>query len=246
MFKLENLSTLLSFAATILILFVVAYVLEKLAAGKNEKKEKVFTVRKIAGIGIISAMAAVLMLLEVPLFFAPADIYKLDFSEIPILIGSFAYGPAAGVMMEFIKVALKCLFKPSSTAFVGELANFAVGCSLVLPASTIYCFKKTKKNAIFGTIVGILCMTVFGSAFNAVYLIPTFAKMFHMDLEAIIGMGAGSNKLVSGNSLTEFILFITAPFNLVKGLIVGVITVLLYKYISSILKGNESKEIAKP
>ena len=77
--------------------------------------------------------------------------------------------------MEFVKILLKLLFKGTSTAFVGELANFAVGCSFILPAAVVYAFRKTKKTALLACILGTLCMTVFGTAFNAVYLLPAFS-----------------------------------------------------------------------
>ena len=127
----------LSFFVVIVVLFLIALAFERLAQKLNGEKGPVFTTRKMAVIGIFSALSSVLMLFEIPLPFAP-PFYKLDFSEIPILIVSFAFGPAPGVMMEFIKILLKLLMKGTSTAFVGELANFAVGCSLIIPASVIY------------------------------------------------------------------------------------------------------------
>ena len=96
-------------------------------------------------IGVFSAIAAILMVLEFPVPFAPS-FYGLDFSELPALIGAFAYGPVAGVMIEFCKILIKLVLKPSSTAFVGELANFSISCMLVLPASVIYLTKKNEKT----------------------------------------------------------------------------------------------------
>ncbi|MDE6662212.1 MAG: ECF transporter S component, partial [Lachnospiraceae bacterium] len=143
----ENVMFLLQFLAVVVVIFVVAYVAEKIAAKKQGTKERILSTRRIAMIGMFSAISAVLMLFEIPVYFAPG-FYKLDFSELPALIGTFAFGPVAGVMIEFCKIILKLLFKSTSTAFVGELANFVVGCSFLLPASIIYSLHKTKKTAI--------------------------------------------------------------------------------------------------
>lgn len=233
----KNATYVLSFFAIIVALFVVALILERLIQKKNNVKEPVFTTRKVAIIGMFSAVSAVLMLFEIPLPFAPG-FYKLDFSELPILIGTFAYGPAAGVMMEFIKILLKLVMKGTSTAFVGELANFAVGCSLVLPASLIYLIKKNKKSAIIACVTGTLILTVFGTAFNAVYLLPAFAAMFHMPMEELLAMGSAINPLVTEGSIVSFVVACVAPLNLIKGVSVSLVTLLVYKPLSPIIKNG--------
>ena len=192
---MENLAFVLEFAAVILGVFLLALLLEKAAARKRGIKERVFTVRKMAMIGMFSAIAMILHLFDFPVPFAPG-FYKLDFSELPILIGAFAFGPAAGVMMEFLKILLKLFVKGTSTAFVGDLANFVVGCSFILPASAVYAFRKTKKAAMVSCIIGTLVLTIFGTAFNAIYLLPAFAKLYGMPLEDIMAMGAAINPLV--------------------------------------------------
>ena len=233
----KNATYVLSFFAIIVALSVVALILERLIQKKNNVKEPVFTTRKVAVIGMFSAVSAVLMLFEIPLPFAPG-FYKLDFSELPILIGTFAYGPAAGVMMEFIKILLKLVMKGTSTAFVGELANFAVGCSLVLPASLIYLIKKNKKSAIIACVTGTLILTVFGTAFNAVYLLPAFAAMFHMPMEELLAMGSAINPLVTEGSIVSFVVACVAPLNLIKGVSVSLVTLLVYKPLSPIIKNG--------
>ena len=156
----ENVVFVLEFLALIVVMFLIAYVIEKAVKKKNNDTERVLATRKIVVIGVFSAIAAILMVLELPVPFAPS-FYGLDFSELPALIGAFAYGPVAGVMIEFCKILIKLVLKPSSTAFVGELANFSISCMLVLPASVIYLFKKSRKQAILGTVVGTLIMTAF-------------------------------------------------------------------------------------
>ena len=234
----ENVVFVLEFLAIIVSLFVIALVIEKLQEKKTGSKQAMFATQRIAAIGILSAMSAVLMLFEIPLFFAPS-FYKLDFSEIPILIGSFAYGPAAGVLMEFIKILLKLVIKGTSTAFVGELANFAVGCSFIIPASTIYLFKKTKKTALVACITGTLILAVFGSAFNALYLLPAFSKLFHMPMEAILEMGQKVNPLMQEGSIVSFVIVCVAPLNLLKGGLVSLITMFIYKPLSRYLKPDQ-------
>lgn len=187
----------------------------------------------IATVGICSALAAVLMLLEFPLLFLAPEFYKLDFSELPVLICTFYLGPVAGVLTEFLKILLKLLFKGTSTAFVGELANFVVGCALILPATMIYHWKRTKKNALIGLAAGTLMMTVFGSFFNAVYLLPAFAQLFKIPLDVIIGMGTKINGSIRG--VTSFVMLAVAPLNLIKGAAVSILTMLLYKRIEPIM-----------
>lgn len=231
----ENVAFVMEFLAVIVVLFLIAVLLEKMNQKSKGSKEAIFTTRKTVMIGMFSALAAVLMMVEIPVPFAP-PFYKLDFSELPILIGTFAFGPAAGVMMEFLKILLKLLFKSTSTAFVGELANFAVGCSFILPASAIYLFKKSKKSAILGCIVGTLIMTVFGTAFNAIYLIPAFSKLFHMPMEAILAMGSEVNPLMKEGSVVSLVIVCVAPLNLIKGAADSLITLLVYKSLSPIIK----------
>jgi riboflavin transporter FmnP len=231
----SNVTYVLEFLAIIIVLFVVALLLEKLAMKKRGVSEKIFSTRKMAMIGMFSAISAILMFFEIPLPFAPS-FYKLDFSELPILIGTFAFGPAAGVMMEFVKILLKLLIKGTSTVFVGDLANFAVGCSFILPASAVYAFKKNKKTAIIACITGTLIMTVFGTAFNAVYLLPAFSKLYGMSLDSILAMGAAVNPLVNEGSIISFVAACVAPLNLIKGLSVSLVTMLVYKPLSPIIK----------
>lgn len=233
----ENAQFVAEVLAIVLMLIVVALIVEKLAQKVRGVKEKILTTRKVAMIGMFSAIAAVLMLFEFPVFFAP-PFYELDFSELPILIGAYAFGPVAGLLMEFIKILLKLFMKGTSTAFVGDLANFAVGCSLILPASSIYCFVKKKKGAIWGCIIGTLTLTVFGTAFNAIYLIPAFSKLFGLPIEQILAMGSEVNPLMTEGSLVSFVICCVAPMNLLKGTVASVLTMLLYKPLSPIIKGR--------
>ena len=234
---MNNAVFVLEILGIIAALFVLAFVLEKLAQKKQGVKEPMLTTRKIAMVGVFSAIAAVLMLFEFPVFWAPG-VYKLDFSELPILIGAFAFGPVAGVLMEFIKIVLNLLMDGTGTAFIGELANFAVGCSFILPASVIYRFGKTKKSAIIACVVGTAVITLFGTAFNAIYLLPAFDKAGMMPIGKIIELGMSMNPLVSEENIWSFVAACVAPLNFVKGVSVSLLTMLVYKRLSPIVHGR--------
>lgn len=230
---MENVTFVLEFLGLVAILILVAVVAEKMIQKRNGDTDKILTNRKIAMIGMFSAVAGILMLFEFPLPFAPS-FYGIDFSELPVLICGFAFGPVAGVLTEFVKIIIKLLLKPTSTAFVGELANFCVGCSMILPATIIYSVRKKKSTAIVGSVVGSIIMTIFGTLFNAVYLLPTFAVMYGMPMDALIGMGTALNPNVT--DVFSFVAFCVAPMNLIKSGSVSVLTFVLYKPLSPILK----------
>lgn len=238
----ENAVFVVQCLGIVFLLFMAAYFVEKYAQDKTGTKERILTTRKIAMIGMFSAIAGILMTLEIPVPFAP-PFYKLDFSELPALIGAFAFGPVAGIMIEFCKIVLKLMIKGTTTAFVGDFANFAVGCSFLLPASIVYYLRKNKRSAILGAAIGTIIMTIFGTAFNAVYLLPKFAELYGMPLESIIQMGTTINPAI--NSVTTLVVFAVAPLNLLKGGSVSIITLLIYKKLSPILKTAQIQS-AKP
>ncbi len=196
--------------------------------------KKVFTTKNLVLMAMFSALAAVLMLWEFPIPFIAPNFYEIDLSEIPILVGSFIMGPVSGVIMEAIKIILKLLIKGTSTAYVGDFANFCIGVCLVVPASIIYQKHKTKKNAFIGMLFGTLFMAVAGVVLNYFVMIPFYVKAFGMPLEAIIGAGAKIQPLVT-NKLS-FTIVCVAPFNIVKGIIVSLVTALIYKHISAFVK----------
>lgn len=231
----KNLTFVLEFVGIVAALVIVALIAEKIIDKRNGEQSRILTIRKTAMIGMFSAIAGVLMTIELPVPFAP-PFYGIDASELPVLICGFAFGPVAGVLTEFIKIVIKLFFKPTSTAFVGELANFCVGCAMILPATIIYHIKKKKITAIIGSVVGTLTMTIFGTLFNALYLLPTFAVMFGMPLEELIGMGTAINANVT--NIFTFVAFCVAPLNLLKGGGVSLLTFLLYKPLSPILKAS--------
>ncbi len=193
---------------------------------------KVSPAKRVSIVGICAAIATVLHILDFPLLFIAPEFYKLDFSELPVLLCGFYLGPSATVACEGIKILLKLLLKGTSTAFVGDFANFAVGCSLVLPAVIVYHLRKTKAAALWGLGIGTAFLSIFGSAFNAIYLLPKFADLYGMPLDTIISMGTAVNASVS--DVTTFVLFCVAPLNLIKGISVSALTLLLYKRVEKI------------
>lgn len=225
----------LSAFAIAILLVLAAYAVEKVVKKKRGDCERVLATRKIAMIGLFSAIAAILQLLELQLPFTP-PFYKFDLSDLPALIGGFAFGPVSGVMIELIKNILKMFLKPTSTAFVGEFANFVVGCSFVLPSAILYLYKKTRRSALAACMTGTIIMAVFGSAFNAVYLLPTFAVIYHMPLENIVAMGTAVNGHITG--VVSLVILAVAPLNILKGAADSLITMLIYKKLSPILKGT--------
>jgi riboflavin transporter FmnP len=172
------------------------------------------------------------MIAEFPLWFAPGFL-KMDLSEIPALLGAFALGPVAGILIEFMKNVLFIAIRGSNSMMVGEIANFMVGSIFVYISGIVYVKNKSRKNAIIGMILGTIAMTVFMSIANYYVMIPFYAKLYGMNLDSIVSMGTALN-----SNITDFkslIAYSIVPFNLFKGAVVTLITVLLYKRVSPIL-----------
>ncbi|CVI68171.1 Riboflavin transporter RibU [Clostridiales bacterium CHKCI001] len=234
----QNIFFLLMVAGISLVIYCVSYGAQVLIDNKSNTIRcttlgATISTRRMAAIGMFSAISVILMYFEFPLPFLAPGFYKLDFSEIPVLICGFAFGPAAGVIVELLKVILHILLKGTSTAFVGDFANFAVGCSFIVPATIVYYWKKTKNHAILGCVLGTLTITVFGTIFNALYLLPQFSKLFGLPLDQIIAQGSAIFNGVT--NLTTFVIFCVAPLNLLKGLLVSIAVMIIYKPISRIL-----------
>ncbi len=233
----ENAVFVLEFLGIVAAVFLIAYIFEKIGkmrdAKAGKKPSRILSTKTIVVIGMFSAISTVLMIFDFPVVFAPS-FYKFDLSELPALVAGFAFGPVAGVMVEFVKIVLKVLFKGTSTAFVGELANFVIGSSFIVPATVIYRINKSKKSAVVSCVVGTIVITIVGSLFNALYLLPAFCKLYGMPIEAIVAMGTKVNPAIT--SVDSLVLLSVAPLNMLKGLIVSVITLLIYKHISRIIK----------
>ena len=228
----DNLIFLICCAGIIAALGIASHIAERFLPATRQTTKA----RRIAIVAVCSAIAAVLHMLDFPLLFLAPEFYKLDFSELPVMLCGFFLGPSAAVACEAVKILLKLLLKGTSTAFVGDFANFAVGCSLVLPAVIVYHTKKSRASALWGLALGIVVLTVFGSAFNAIYLLPKFSQLFGLPLDAIIAMGGKINGGIT--SLQTFVLLAVAPLNLIKGVTISVLTLLLYKRVARPLFGK--------
>jgi len=204
---------------------------------QNDKKRNssFYHIYRITLIGILSAVAFGLMKLEFPMLFIAPEFYKMDFSELPVIIGTFALGPISGVIIEHLKNLLNVLIDGTATAFVGEFANFAMGVCYILPAGVLYYFRKTKKTAIVGLSISTVCCVVLGCFLNAYVLLPMYSRLyFKDDIELIIEMGTKVHSIIK--DVPSFVIFAVAPFNLIKYGAASLITILIYKRISRILK----------
>ena len=191
-------------------------------------------VRVLTGTAMLGAVAAVLMYLEFPIPIMPAFV-KLDVSELPALIASFAYGPVSGILVCLIKNLIK--LPSTSTAAVGELFNFVMGALFVGVAGLIYKRNKTRKGAIVGALLGALVMAVVSVPYNYFIVYPAYVVMYHLPLDAIIGMYQAINPNVNG--LLACLLVFNPPFTFVKGALDAALCFLVYKPLSPILHGRK-------
>lgn len=200
---------------------------------KNKKPQMTssYRLRMMTTTAMLGAFAGVLMLLEFPLPFIAPDFYKLDLSEIPALFGAFAFGPIQGIVIELIKIGIHLIIKGTSTGGVGELANFTIGCALIVPAGIIYKIKKTKKAAVIGMAVSTLFMAVIGVFMNAYVMIPLYSQF--LPVEAIVAMGKDIFPIISDTF--TFCLFCVLPFNLIKGILVSIVVAVIYKPLAQII-----------
>ena len=184
-----------------------------------------FSVGVMTRIAILTAIASILFLIEIPV----VAFYKLDLSNIPVLLGTFSMGAVPGLIILFLKSAIGLLH--SNSAGVGELADFIMGAALILPAAFIYHRNKTRKNAIIGMIIGTLCTAIVGVLVNKFIMIPFYMGAFHMDMQGILDFA----RVTGIDTEWKLLLLITAPFNLLKGTVLCIVTGLIYKPLSPIL-----------
>lgn len=203
-------------------------------SGTTAMKKQVFTTRTMTMIAMLSVISALLMRIEFALPFLP-PFYKIDMSEVAVLIGGFAFGPWCAICIEFFKNILYLLFGGTSSAFVGELANFIMGCAFILPPVLLYQHTKTQKSAFAGLVLGTLCLTLVGGLINYFILLPMYSVLYQLPMDALIAMGQLINPSIHG--LLGFVLLMTIPFNLLKGTLVSLIVWITYKKLSTILKG---------
>ena len=194
----------------------------------NTQKSKTFSTLNLTRMAILVAIASILFVIEIPI----VAFYKLDLSNIPVLLGAFSMGTVPGVIILALKSVIGLLH--SSSAGVGELADFLMGAALVIPASLMYQRNKTKKTALIGLAVGTLCMVAVSVFVNKWIMLPFYMGAFHMNMDSIIKYA----NVAGVDSEWKLLLLITAPFNLLKGFVLSVVTGLIYKPLSPLLKGK--------
>ena len=200
---------------------------------KQAGKKKGMSVSMITKIALLSALAGVLMLFETPLWFAPS-FYKLDLSELAVMVGGLTMGPVAAALIELMKILLNFVLNGTITGGVGEVGNLLVGCAFVVPAACVYQKWHSRKGMIAGMTAGIVCLVLLGSIVNYFILLPVYSVVYGQPLEAFVAMGNALNPAIV--DLKTFILFAVAPFNLLKGIIISVLTALLYNRVGKYLE----------
>lgn len=226
----NNLSFVSVILITVAVLAAIAW-----AAEKNTGKRSLSSAQRVALVGVFSALAFIIQFFEFPLIFIAPDFYKLDFSEVPVMIAGFSLGPVAAVMTELLKNLIKVLIRGTSTAFVGDYANFLIGCSLVLPAAIIYQRRKTRKRAMIGCAAGTIVITIFGTVFNALYLLPAYARLYGTDISVFLERGQEIHPGMGSFTIQTFVMICVAPINLIKGIMVSVLVLLIYKPVSRLM-----------
>ncbi len=191
------------------------------------------SVKNLVKISMLAVMAFLLMFVDFPLPFAP-PFMTLDVSDLPAMIGGFALGPIPGVLIVVLKNILNVLFEGSKTGYVGELSNAIVGSIFIFTAATIYERKKTFRRAIAAMIVGVLVMSFCATFSNYFFIFPLYAKVFGLELDKLVEMGSAVNGFVT--DYKTMMVFVVVPFNITKGTVVSLLSTLIYKRVSPILK----------
>lgn len=195
------------------------------------KSNRMFSTSTLVKVGILSATGYILMFISVPIPLLFPDFLKIDVSDLPALLGGIILGPAAGVMIAFLKNLLQFITGMSTTGGVGELANFIIGGSFVWTVSYIYSKKRETKGLIIGLLLGIIVMTIVGCLSNYFIMLPFYSTI--MPIEAVIEMGAAINPAIV-NKLS-FVIWIIAPFNILKATIMSLLTLPMYKKTEKVL-----------
>ena len=190
------------------------------------------TIRTMTATAVLSAVAFVLAFIEFPVPLSPS-FARMDFSDFPALIGAFAFGPLAGVLIELIKNLLG-LFS-SATSGIGELANFLMGASFVATAGIIYKLNKTKRTALIGGVAGSIVMGITAALTNYFILLPLFEQFMPLD-QVIASFGAFIPFI---RTKLDVVIYNAFPFNVLKGLVITAVTMLIYKRIRPLLKGKD-------
>lgn len=176
---------------------------------------------KVVLIAILGAMAYLLMLLDFPLPFMPPFL-SFDLAQIPEVIGTLILGPISGITIALLKELLKISLTGSGTMFTGELINFIVSVSFILPTWWVYRQNKTTNNAVYGMMLGTVVATLIACLANVYFILPLYAQAFNLKINQIVAMSRSVNPYI--NSLPRLVLLGIAPFNLLRN---GLTTIVL-------------------
>lgn len=190
------------------------------------------SIRNITVTALMSAAATVLMFVSFGLPILPSYL-KVDFSELPALLTSFALGPVYGVIVCLVKNLFNVA--ATTTGGVGELCNFLLGALFVAPAGIIYRRHRTRSTALIGTLVGVLTMTVCSFFVNNFLVYPAYLLI--MPEQAIVDMY--SALVPWADEIWKGIVVFNMPLTFFKGLADAALTFVLYKHLSPLLKGKK-------
>lgn len=201
----------------------------------SARKNQLFSTANIARMAVLSALSLALFLtIEIPII---PPMYKLDFSNVPVLLGAFAMGPGAGMIILLMKNGIELLIKGlGSTMGIGNLADVITGAAYMLPAAILYQKNKTRRRALVGMGIGTLAQTVLAILFNYLVMVPFYMSAYHMEIDKIVALATKVLPFVQTEA--QFYLLACGPFNLLKALLISLITALIYKPLSPLLKGR--------
>ena len=197
------------------------------------KKTKILSTSALVKISILSAIGYILMFISIPLPMLFPDFLKIDISDLTALLGGVALGPMAGVTIALLKNLLQFITGMSTTGGVGEFANFLIGGSFVFTVSYIYSKKRNIQGVIIGLVSGIVVMTMVGCIANYFIILPFYATI-GWSIDAVVSMGAAINPAI--DSKMSFIIWMIAPFNILKSGLMSLLTLPMYKKTEKILK----------
>ena len=201
-------------------------------------KKKLFSTFNLTRMAVLTALSAILFLtLEIPVI---PPMYKLDFSNVPVLLGAFAMGLEPALLILLLKNVIHVLIKGlGSTMGIGNLADLVTTAAYLIPACLIYQKEKTRRNAVKGMITGAVCQVIAAVLINWLVMIPFYRNAFHMPMETIVGFATSVLPFV--NTEAKFYFLACGPFNLLKAVVVSLITFLIYKPLSPLLHAREDR-----
>ncbi len=199
-----------------------------------QSEKKLFSTQNLIKMAMLSVIAVILMnfgAIKLPTLFP--SFLEIDFSEVPAIIGIITIHPLAGIVIVTVKNVLKAIVFGTSSVYVGELANLTVSLGYIIPLTFMIRKKRDLKTMTIGIILGVFGITLTGAFINYFVTIPMYAKLF-MPLEAIIGMGSAVNPAITDKF--TLVLYAITPFNILKGTIVAITSVILIKALQPVIR----------